>query len=135
MTTAPYVYRIERVHRIVDGDTYDLTVDVGFHLYATVRVRLHGWDTPEMSKGSAHERAEAARARSVASMWFNTSLLSGPAATWWVRTEKDPDAFGRWLGDVWVEQGGRVQSLGRILEQNELATPWPTRWRDVHDHG
>ena len=136
MTTKDHVYEVIAVDAVVDGDTYDLTVDVGFHLYATVRVRLHGYDTPELTKGTPFERDEAVRATRVAELWWS-GLGDGPWR-YWVRTEKD-DAFGRWLGDVWreahTEQGAHEERLGPFLARTALATAWPVRWRDVYDQG
>lgn len=133
MTTRPYVFEITRVDKVLDGDTFDLVVDVGFKLYATIRVRLLGFDTPERSKGSDFERSQAIKATELASAWFGTLAIT-PRQRFWVRTEKDTDSFGRWLGDVWAEdEHGNRQSLGFALQRANLATTWPARWRDVFD--
>jgi len=41
-----YLYRV-KVDKVVDGDTIDCTIDLGFSIYHKVRVRLYGIDTPE----------------------------------------------------------------------------------------
>ena len=131
MTTRAYIFRIVNVARVLDGDTYDLVVDVGFHLHAMIRVRLLGWDTPERTKGSDFEKAEGLRAKAAAEAWLGTLHLGG---SFWVRTEKDTDSFGRWLGDVWCEtETGDVEHLGAALALDRLATPWPQRWRELYD--
>ena len=43
----PFVYRIEAVTKIVDGDTVDCVFDLGFDVMFKSRVRLLGIDTPE----------------------------------------------------------------------------------------
>jgi micrococcal nuclease len=128
MTTAPYVYPVVRVDQVVDGDTFDLVLDVGFHLHATVRCRLLGYDTPELHHGSSNERARGQQAKAITAAWFGQ-----PDRRYWVRTEKDPDSFGRWLADTWSELGDDVSRLGDVLSTEELATMWPTRWREVYD--
>jgi micrococcal nuclease len=36
------------VNRVIDGDTYDITLDLGFYVSHRIRVRLKGVDTPEV---------------------------------------------------------------------------------------
>lgn len=132
MTTKDHVYEVYAA-AAVDGDTYDLTVDVGFHLSATVRVRLLGYDTPERHRGTPFEREEAARATGVAELWW--SGLGGERWRYWVRTHKG-DSFGRWLAEVWREdEAGVGDRVGDVLAATGLATPWPNRWRDAFDAG
>ena len=42
-----YNFRIIEINRVVDGDTLDVTIDLGFDLYKKERVRVAGVDTPE----------------------------------------------------------------------------------------
>ena len=43
----PYNFRVTEINRVVDGDTIDVTIDLGFDLYKKERVRVAGVDTPE----------------------------------------------------------------------------------------
>lgn len=114
--------------RVIDGDTYLLSLDIGFHATLAVNIRLYGWDCPEKTKGNAYERRQALYATGYADAW----LLSPPGVLW-VRTEPDPDDFGRWLGDIWAEQPDGTQAhLGDYLAGLKLASPWPIRWRDMY---
>ncbi len=54
-----YHYRAT-VQRVVDGDTVDLTVDLGFRATFTDRFRLYGIDTPEL-RTPTYEAGRAAR--------------------------------------------------------------------------
>lgn len=122
-----YLYRAELV-AVVDGDTYDFKVDVGFHGVFAHRFRLFGYDTPEMRKGSPFERERGAAARDLATTWFGEV-----GAEIYVRTHK-ADSFGRWLADVHDGRDGEVgDHLGDVLAAADLATSWPTRWREVFD--
>ena len=38
----PYIYRIRSVHKVVDGDTIDADIDLGFDISLTKRIRLAG---------------------------------------------------------------------------------------------
>lgn len=129
MTTMQYVYRITQVVKVTDGDTYWLRVDVGFRQEILINVRLHGYDCPEAHRGTAYEKQKAVEAQVVAREFFKTSDDERP----WIRTEKDPDNFGRWLGDIWWELEHGAYHLGAWLREKGLATVWPTRWRDEYD--
>ena len=129
MTTQQYVYRIANVRRVVDGDTYWFDLDAGFRTTVLVNIRLHGYDCPERARGSQHERDQAKYATGYADAW----LLGTPGALW-VRTEPDPDDFGRWLGEIWAEDGdGTKLLLGEYLRSLGLASVWPTRWHEEYD--
>lgn len=123
-----YVYRLDRVERVVDGDTYWLHLDVGFRQTQLTHVRLDGFDTPELFRPeNDHEAAKAREAREFVVAWLGED---GPV---YVHTRKDPDSFGRWLGvvfrdgpdDTWVSMGEQLAAQG-------LASVWPTRWREEH---
>ena len=48
MATKPvYTYKIVEVVKIIDGDTIDIIIDLGFHVSIKKRVRLYGINTPE----------------------------------------------------------------------------------------
>lgn len=127
MSSQPYVYPITQVVKVTDGDTYWFRVDVGFRALVLVNCRLLGFDCPERTKGSAFERFEGAEATMVADEFLNEP------GSLWVRTEKDPDSFGRWLGEVWREDGDERVLLGDMLRAKKLASVWPTRWHEEFD--
>jgi micrococcal nuclease len=52
----PYIYRIRSVHKVVDGDTIDADIDLGFDISLTKRIRLAGIDTPESRTTDAYEK-------------------------------------------------------------------------------
>jgi len=136
MRTQPYVYRVTEVVKITDGDTYWLRLDVGFRQTMLVNVRLLGYDCPERNRGSEREKDAARRATKVAELFFGYALDPESGVTCWVRTEPDPDDFGRWLGDVWDESDGDPwpeEHLGAALRREGLASVWPTRWREEFD--
>jgi endonuclease YncB( thermonuclease family) len=131
MTTKQYVYRVTEIVKVTDGDTYWLRVDCGFRQEILIDCRLDGWDCPESNRGSAYEKQRAHVATRVATDWLTAALAKGL----WIHTEKDPDDFGRWLGELWTEtdDGGVADHLGLALASQRLASAWPTRWREVYD--
>ncbi len=52
----PYIYRIREIHKVVDGDTIDADIDLGFDISLTKRIRLAGIDTPESRTSDANEK-------------------------------------------------------------------------------
>lgn len=103
-----YEYQIAEVRRVVDGDTFDCRVDLGFEVLHDIRVRVLEVDTPEMRGGTDETKAAAQRAKEAAERW-----LSQPGFLT-IRTVRK-DSFGRWLGDVrrdgeslasWLIDGG-----------------------------
>ena len=134
VTTRQYVYRVTDVPRVVDGDTYWLTLDVGLRHTALVNVRLHGYDCPETNGGTVAEKVAGRRATVEAQLWL-VHAMADPHTTVWVSTLPDPDSFGRWLGAVWAEHvgyDGVDDLLGAHLCELGLASVWPTRWRTEH---
>lgn len=57
MKRAPYRYADCRVERVVDGDTVDLWINLGFSTFVKKRVRLMGIDTPECRTRNKIEKA------------------------------------------------------------------------------
>lgn len=115
-----WLYRATVVH-VVDGDTIDLDVDLGFYIRRIDRFRLigsaGGVDTPELhaSDPAIRERARAAKARMAA--------LCPAGAPVFTVTEKAPaqDGFGRWLCQVITADGLNV---GDTLLAEGLAVPY-----------
>jgi micrococcal nuclease len=84
-----------RCLKVVDGDTADLVVDVGFHSFREERFRFSLIDTPELRDRDVTKRAAA----KVAKAFVVKALLPGGGEEWPLRieTERDPDSFGRYL--------------------------------------
>ncbi len=108
MSHTAYRYRVLAVRKVVDGDTVDLVLDVGFHLTTMLRFRLLGVDTPERGQRGAAEATA-----------FVTDWLAA-AAGLTAHTRK-ADSFGRWLADL-VDDEGR--SLSQALLESGHAQPY-----------
>jgi micrococcal nuclease len=105
-----YTYRAI-VRRIVDGDTIDCDVDMGFRAWRmNERFRLAGINAPEM-RGPEREQGKASKA-------FVESLIQ-PGDEITIETAKAPDNFGRWIATVYIDG----QSLNETLvEQGHAVT-------------
>lgn len=58
-----YIYKIDRVLRVVDGDTVDVLIDLGFNIKTKQRVRLHGVDAPETRTRDLIEKQQGLQAK------------------------------------------------------------------------
>jgi micrococcal nuclease len=89
-----------RAIKVIDGDTLDLELDIGFHLTFKSRFRILGIDTPELNSKDVLERAKAIEAKD---MLMRMVMPNGVELTKWplmVTVNKDPDNFGRWLAEI-----------------------------------
>ena len=91
-----YEYAVKKIVKVVDGDTIDIEIDLGFDLTKKERVRLAGIDTPESRTRDLEEKAMGLLAKS-----FLEKQLD-EAVDLRVKTEKD-GKYGRMLG--WLHDG------------------------------
>ena len=93
-----YEYRVKKVLRVVDGDTIDVDIDLGFNVSYTQRVRLAGIDTPESRTTDLKEKALGLEVKE----YLKHSLEGAEDVI--IQTEK-PDSsekYGRILGWLFI---------------------------------
>lgn len=91
------------VENVVDGDTVDISVDLGFDIWHRLRVRLIGIDTPE--KWFPYGK--------VVKRYVEQSLLMKHVT---IKTTK-PDKYGRYLVEVYMD-GFRESFNQHLIDQN-----------------
>jgi endonuclease YncB( thermonuclease family) len=94
----PYIYRIKSVGRVVDGDTIDADIDLGFDISLTKRIRLAGIDTPESRTRDLKEKELGIDAKN----WLKHRLEDADDII--IRTEL-PDStekYGRIIGHLYI---------------------------------
>jgi|TARA_B100001059_G_C17767999_1_gene546706 endonuclease YncB( thermonuclease family) len=102
-----YQYFVKNVLKVVDGDTIDVEIDLGFDLTKKERVRLGGIDTPESRTRDLEEKKLGLQAKDyLKSLIMNADKLI-------VRTEKD-GKFGRMIGYLYMNPDATV-SLNQML--------------------
>ena len=102
-----YEYAVNKIVKIVDGDTIDIEIDLGFSLTKKERVSLAGIDTPESRTRDLDEKAEGLLAKS-----FLEKQLD-EAVDLRVKTEKD-GKYGRMLG--WLHDGNKNINKYMVLK-------------------
>ena len=91
-----------RVERVVDGDTLDLTMDMGFRVQREVRVRLKGLDTAEVY-GVKEDSDEYERGQEHAAFvadWVDRRQETQADWPFFVKTEKATGKYGRYIAVV-----------------------------------
>ena len=92
-----YNFRVISIDKVVDGDTIDVTIDLGFDLYKKERVRVAGGDTPEKRTRNLEEKA------------------LGLDATAWIKNKLEGAVDGDDDLIIRTELVGGVGKYGRLL--------------------
>jgi len=109
-----YEYRAE-VDRVVDGDTIDFTVDLGFHTFTKIRTRLSGVDTHE-TYGVSHD-SEEFRLGKIETEFVEEWL--DDADELFIETEKT-GKYGRWIAQVYNDSGESLNVA--LIEEFDVAS-------------
>ena len=92
-----YNFRVTEINRVLDGDTIDVTIDLGFDLYKKERVRVAGVDTPEKRTRDKEEK------------------VLGIDATNWLKKKLEDTIAGEDELSIRTELVGGMGKYGRLL--------------------
>ena len=114
-----YNFRVTEITKVLDGDTIDVVIDLGFDLYKKERVRIAGVDTPEKRTRNLEEKALGLDATN----WLKDKLegaISGDDDLV-IRTELvgGTGKYGRLLG--WCYIGDSTVSLNEQMIEEGYA--------------
>lgn len=90
-----YQYKIKKINRIIDGDTIDIDIDLGFSITISQRIRLLHIDAAEIRTRDLEEKKEGLAAKE----WLEKELSR--EGEWIINTTKD-DKYGRILGELYL---------------------------------
>jgi micrococcal nuclease len=104
-----YEYYVRKVENVVDGDTIDVLIDLGFDILFQSRVRLAGIDTPESRTRDLKEKALGLESKE----YLKKALKDAKSVV--IKTEKmnSTEKFGRILG--WIYVNGDTVSLNDMM--------------------
>ena len=108
-----YNFRVTKINRVVDGDTIDVTIDLGFDLYKKERVRIAGVDTPEKRTRDKEEKVLGIDATNWMKEKLDAAIKGDDELT--IRTELKGGMgkYGRLLG--WLYIGESNVSLNEVM--------------------
>ena len=94
----PYIYRIRSVHKVVDGDTIDADIDLGFDISLTKRIRLAGVDTPESRTADANEKKYGLESKD----WLKHRLEGATDIIIKTELPDSTEKYGRIIGHLFI---------------------------------
>lgn len=98
MSDSLYKYKA-KVIRVVDADTFDIEVDLGFGLKMTQRFRVNNYDAPETWR----PKNEAEKAHGLLATSRAEELVGDKEII--ICSTKIPGIYGRYGADIWLEDG------------------------------
>jgi len=114
-----YNFRVTKIKKVLDGDTIDVVIDLGFDLAKTERVRIAGVDTPEKRTRDLEEKALGLDATNWLKEKLTETIKGDEELT--IRTELKGGVgkYGRLLG--WLYIGDSAVSLNQLMIQEGYA--------------
>ena len=94
----PYIYRIKSVHKVVDGDTIDADIDLGFDISLTKRIRLAGIDTPESRTKDEYEKKLGLESKE----WLKNRLQFAKDIIIRSKLPDSTEKYGRIIGHLFI---------------------------------
>ena len=94
----PYIYRVKKVIKVVDGDTIDADIDLGFDISLTKRVRLNGIDTPESRTTDLKEKTLGLEVKE----WLKHKLEFAKDVLIKTELPDSTEKYGRILGNLYI---------------------------------
>ncbi len=106
-----YEYYVRKVESVVDGDTIDVLIDLGFDILFQSRVRLAGIDTPESRTKDLKEKALGLESKE----YLKKALKDAKSVV--IKTEKmnSSEKYGRILGWIYVD-GDSISVNDKMIE-------------------
>jgi micrococcal nuclease len=111
-TKDPYIYRIRSVHKVVDGDTIDADIDLGFDISLTKRIRLAGIDTPESRTSDAYEKKLGLQAKE----WLKHKLENAKDIIIKTELPDSTEKYGRIIGHLFIN-GEEVSVNNQMISE------------------
>ena len=95
-----YEYKCQEIKKVVDGDTVDIVLNLGFNILHAVRVRLASIDPPESRRRDLDEKARGLLAKEFLKNWLSQEHEKKKIV---IKTfKKSKGKFGRVLAEIWV---------------------------------
>ena len=102
-----YEYRIS-VDRVIDGDTIDCWIDLGYNLKIHKRIRFAGVNAPETRTRNKEEKKRGL----IAKEWLKDKL---PVGSKCILKSYEYGKYGRVIGELFIVSGSRKQSINKMM--------------------
>ena len=128
-----YNFRVTKIVKVLDGDTIDVLIDLGFDLYKKERVRIAGVDTPEKTTRDLEEKALGIDATNWLKSKLTETIKGDEELT--IRTELKGGVgkYGRLLGWLYVGDSNLSLNEQMITEGYAWAYDGGTKQKNFED--
>ena len=137
----PFVYSITAIEKVVDGDTVDAVIDLGFDVRYCGRIRMLGIDTPESRTRDLAEKFYGKLSTAALKSWLHWAVVSDRddiEIQLRCPEEDSRGKFGRILGELWInctedghEFGGWTNVNKWMCEHGYAVGYWGQNKEDV----
>ena len=110
-----HTYKIKKIKKIVDGDTIDVIINLGFSITISQRIRLKGINAAETRTLVAEEKEKGLKAKE----WLAKELSR--EGEWIIETTKE-DKYGRMLGTLYLV--GDPVTVNERMINDGIANPY-----------
>lgn len=120
----PYIYRIKNILKVVDGDTIDADIDLGFSISLEKRIRLAGVDTPESRTTDLKEKAMGLESKE----WLKKKLEGAKDIIIKTELPDSTEKYGRIIGHLFIN--GQEISLNNQMINDGYALAYDGGTKD-----
>lgn len=110
-----YEYRVKKLLNVVDGDTIDVDIDLGFDISLSKRVRMAGIDTPESRTTNKIEKALGLEAKE----YLKKNIKDAKDIVIKTELPDSSEKYGRILG--WIYADGSSKSINEMMIEDGYA--------------
>lgn len=113
-----YQYKVKEILKVVDGDTVDVIIDLGFDVFLEKRVRMAGVNAPESRTRNLEEKARGLKTKA----WLIEKFNTDKQITIETSLDNQYGKFGRVLGTFYI--GDSIMSVNLEMLVKKLARPY-----------
>ena len=124
LATSFTTYDIDHISKIVDGDSINACINLGFDIQVTKPIRLVGIDTPEVRTRDDEEKRYGFLAKS------QLEKICDTADSLFLRCVEEKDKYGRVLAELWIRNGDTDTCVNQWLCENHYAVPYEGQNKD-----
>jgi len=111
-TKDPYIYRIRSIAKVVDGDTIDADIDLGFDISLNKRIRLAGIDTPESRTKDEYEKKLGLESKE----WLKKHLEGAKDILIKTELPDSTEKYGRIIGHLYIN-GEEISVNNKMISE------------------
>lgn len=118
-------YNISSIKKVLDGDTIDAVIDLGFDVMVMKRIRLYGIDAPETRTTDNEMKTFGKIAKEQVFNWCTKAMIDdNDNVRMEIIAHDTNDKYGRILGELLVYEDERITNVNDWMVQNHYAIPF-----------